>query len=365
MRNQRPTFEITNEIISQVMKTAELVGELTVLDRLAANSTWRRRNRVRMIYGSLALEQNALTLEQAMALTDGRRIIAPLKDIAEWKNAWEAYEDLARLDPFSIDALLDVHRTMMHSLEGEMGVFRPKKVNLVDESGQILHFGTLPDYYSKLVAELLDWVKNDEMPMLVKSCVFRYEFERIHPFANGTGRLSRLWHTLFLIKWNPLFAWIPVDAVIQERQKEYYKIINVSNDSGETVSYIRFLLASINTSLARVIDENERYEGCKSDGIVINVIDEKDENDVRMSDESDELKPPEDRTEEQMEGRNIPRWEEVQQFLSSHELVRNADIRTLFGVSPATANRILAGLATEGKLVKCHEGGHWAYRLRK
>lgn len=357
MRNQKPSFEVTNEIISQVMETAELVGRLTVLDRFTTNSAWRRRNRISMIYGSLALEQNALTLEQAMAIADGRRIIAPLKDIAEWQNAWEAYENLEKLDPFSMDVLLDVHRTMMHSFEGEAGVFRPKKVNLVDESGQILHFGTLPDYYSKLVAELLDWVRGSDLPMLIKSCAFRFEFERIHPFANGTGRLSRLWHTLFLTKWNPLFAWIPVDAVIQEQQTEYYKTINAANDAGEAGGYIQFLLTSISSSLRRVMDEIDASDGCASDDCVIDAIDERAVSDVCASDEMDNLPL----SVEQ----NVPRWEEVRQFLDSHELVRNADVHTLFQVSSATANRILAGLAAEGKLVKCHEGGHWAYRLRK
>lgn len=349
MRNQKPSFEITNEIVNQVIEVAELAGRLAVLERFTEKLALHRRNRIRMIHGSLALEQNALTLEQAAAVLNGRRMIAPLRDVTELKNAWEAYEELEKLDPFSMDALLETHRTMMHSLEGEAGVFRAKKVNVVDESGQILHFGTLPDYYSKLAAELLEWVEGSDLPMLVKSCVFRYEFERIHPFANGTGRIGRLWHTVLLAKWNPLFAWVPVDAVIQERQAEYYKAINAANDAGNASSFIHFLLISIKASLNMVIDE---IDGCK-----MNVSDEyKVSDEKNVSDEANESELPTERS--------IPRWEEVRQFMATHELIRNADIRMLFDVSPATANRILAGLAAEGKLVKCHEGGHWAYRLR-
>lgn len=341
MRNQKPSFEITNDIICKIAEIAELVGKLTILERFASSSVLRRSNRIRMIYGSLALEQSVLTLEQAAAILRGQRVSLPLRDVAKLQNTWEAYERLEEFDPYSLDALLDAHKVLMHGLEGDSGVFRPKKVNLVDESGQVLQSGTLPDYYAKQTAELLEWVRSSEIPILVKSCAFRCEFERIHPFSDGTGRISRLWHTLLLTKWNPLFAFIPVDDIVQGQQSEYYKVMNSAN-AGDATEFICFMLASIKTSLDMVNSD---------------VIDECDNGVIDGCYVSDAVELAEEQTS--------PRWEKIQLFLSTHTLVRNADVRTMFGVSPATANRILVKFAAAGKLVKCHEGGHWAYRLPK
>jgi len=120
----------------------------------------------------------------------------------------------------------------MRGLIKEAGGFRSRPVGVVNPKEEILHFGTLPDYVPELVCRLLDWVKNSEFPMLIKSCVFHYEFELIHPFSDGNGRMGRLWHTLLLSKWNPLFAWLPVESMIHDRQHEYYEAINASNHEG-------------------------------------------------------------------------------------------------------------------------------------
>ena len=120
---------------------------------------------------------------------------------------------------------------MMRDLVNESGTFRSRPVGVVDSKGNVLHFGTLPKYVPDLTMELLEWTENSELPMLIKSCVFHYEFEVIHPFADGNGRIGRLWHTLLLSKWDPIFAWIPVESIIHDRQDEYYKAINASNDA--------------------------------------------------------------------------------------------------------------------------------------
>ena len=165
--------------------------------------------------------------------------------------------------------------------------------------------------------ELLDWVKNSDVHMLIRSCVFHYELELIHPFADGNGRVGRLWHTSLLSKWNPAFAWLPVESIIHNRQQEYYAAINASNDAGESTVFIEFMLSAINTS-------DEMRNG------------------------------PMDKA--------TMRWKQIEKFLETHEFIMNADVRTLCGVSAATANRMLAGLTAEGNIVKYREGGHWAYR---
>lgn len=328
MKNKKPPFEITIAIIGYVAEIAELVGNLTSTNQLSANPTLRRTNRIRTIHGSLAIEQNTLTLEQVTAVLNGKQVLAPPKDIAEVKNAYEIYERLEELDPYSVDDLLTAHSIMTRGLVDESGVFRSKPVGVVDQEGHVLHFGTLPQYVPDLVMELLDWVKSSDVHMLIRSCVFHYEFELIHPFADGNGRVGRLWHTLLLSKWNPAFAWLPVESIIHNRQQEYYESINASNAAGESTVFIEFMLSAIKASLIGAINTSDEM----SDG-------------------------PMDKA--------AMRWTQIEKFLETHEFIMNADVRALCGVSAATANRILAGFASKAKLVKYREGGHWAYTLER
>ena len=146
-------------------------------------------------------------------------------------------------------------------------------------------------------------------------------------FSDGNGRVGRLWHTLLLSKWNPAFAWLPVESIIHDRQEEYYTAINASNDAGESTVCIEFMLSAIKASLIDAIDASDEMSDDKMDKATM-------------------------------------RWKQIEKFLETHEFIMNADVRELCGVSAATANRILAGLATEGTLVKYREGGHWAYMLK-
>lgn len=326
MKNKKPPFEITNTIIDSVAEIAELVGRLTSTNQLSSNPTLRRSNRIRTIHGSLAIEQNTLSLEQVTAVLNGKHVLAPPKDIAEVKNAYEIYERLDELDPYSVDDLLTAHGIMTRELVDESGTFRTRPVGVVDQEGRVLHFGTLPQYVPDLVMELLDWVKNSDVHMLIRSCVFHYEFELIHPFADGNGRVGRLWHTLLLSKWNPAFAWLPVESIIHDRQQEYYDAINASNDAGESTVFIEFMLSAIKASLIDATSTSDEM----SDGPM---------------------------------GKATMRWMQIEKFLEAHPYIMNADVRALCGVSAATANRILAGLVKKRRLVKCRQGGHWAYAL--
>ena len=326
MKNKKPPFEITNQIIDYVAEIAELIGRLNAAHLLSTNPTLRRANRIRTIHGSLAIEQNTLSLEQVTAVLNGKQVLASPKDIAEVKNAYEIYEWLEELNPYSVDDLLTAHGIMTRGLMEESGVFRTRPVGVVDSEGHVLHFGTLPQYVPDLVMELLDWVKTSEVHMLIRSCVFHYEFELIHPFADGNGRVGRLWHTLLLSKWNPAFAWLPVESIIHDRQQEYYDAINASNDAGESTVFIEFILSAIKAALMDAINMSNEMSDGKVDKITL-------------------------------------RWNKIQEYLKIHDYIMNADVRELCGVSVATANRILAGFVADGKLVKNREGGHWAYIL--
>lgn len=253
MRNRKPPFEITNTILDEIAEIAELVGHVNASLGLSTNPTLRRTNRIRTIYSSLAIEQNTLTLEQVTAVLNGKRVIAPPKDIAEVKNAYEIYEIMESLNPYSVDDLLNAHGVMTRGLVEEPGCFRSRPVGVVDKQGNILHFGTLPDYVPGLVTELLEWVRDSEFHMLIKSCVFHYELELIHPFADGNGRIGRLWHTLLLTQWKPMFAWLPVESIIHDRQDEYYQAINRSNNEAESTVFIEFMLSAIKEALMEAV----------------------------------------------------------------------------------------------------------------
>lgn len=321
MRNKKPPFEITNEIVDSVAQIAELVGHLTVTNQLTSNPTLRRSNRIRTIHGSLAIEQNTLSLEQVTAVLNGKHVLAPPKDIAEVKNAYEIYDRLEDLDPYSVDDLLTAHGIMMRGLVEESGMFRTRPVGVVDSEGHVLHFGTLPQYVPDLVMELLDWVKNSPVHMLVRSCVFHYELELIHPFADGNGRVGRLWHTLLLSKWNSAFAWLPVESIIHDRQQEYYNAINASNNEGESTIFIEFMLSAIKMALTEAIQAD--------------------------AGETD---------------KDALRWKDIKEYLKTHDYIMNADVRELLGVSSATANRILSKLVDQGKLQRYRVKPYWAYK---
>ena len=324
MYNKKPPFEITTAILDEITEIAELVGQVNAVAGLTANPMLHCTNRIRTIYSSLAIEQNTLSLEQVTAVLNGKRVIAPPKDIAEVKNAYEIYEMMDSLNPYSVEDLLNAHAVMTKGLTEESGCFRSGPVGVVDKQGNILHFGTLPDYAPGLTMELLDWVKESDFHMLIKSCVFHYELELIHPFADGNGRMGRLWHTLLLTQWNPLFAWLPVESIIHDRQDEYYAAINRSNYEGESTAFIMFMLSAIKEALMEAIQTTGAVEALTTDEL---------------------------------------RWYKVERFLKKNGTITNAEVRQMFQVSSATANRILARFTDEGKLQKIRIGRSWGYRF--
>lgn len=320
---KNPPFEITDEIMKEVAWIAELVGKISSTENLSANPNLRRTNRIRSIYSSLAIEQNSLTLDQVTAVLAGKRVLAPPKDIKEVQNAYEIYEHLTRLNPYSVDDLLYAHGVMTRDLLDESGVFRSRSVGVVNQEGQVLHFGTLPQYVPTAVLELLEWTKESTLPMLIKSCVFHYEFELIHPFADGNGRVGRLWQTLLLTQWNPLFAWLPIESLIHDQQEDYYAAINESNATGESTPFLCFMLITIKNALAEITDVTTGTT------------------------------------------KENARWLTIYSYLQSNEFITNAAVRNLLSVSSATATRILSALCEEEKLTKIRLGRSWAYTLKQ
>lgn len=254
----QPPFTMTEEITNLVIEIGEQVGAVAAYDSLQPNPTLRRENRIKSIHSSLAIEQNTLTLEQVSDIIDGKRVLGPPQDIREVKNAYEAYERISSLDPYSVKNLLLAHRIMMEGLVKEAGVFRSKNVG-VYAGNQLIHAGTPANYVPELIDQLFAWMKRSKLHPLVKSCIFHYEFEFIHPFADGNGRTGRLWQSLILQKWKPFFAWLPVETLIHEKQYEYYAALNVSNSEGESTIFVTFMLQIIRDALADIIKTQDSH----------------------------------------------------------------------------------------------------------
>lgn len=251
--NYTPPFTMTEDITNLVIEIGELVGQISVYDHLSSNPKLRRENRIKTIHSSLAIENNTLTLGQVTDVIDGKRVLAPPQDIREVKNAYEAYEELQKMDPYSIEDLLKAHYFMMNGLVKEAGTFRSKNVGVY--SGSVLiHAGSPANYVPELIGELFSWLKTSKMHPLVKGCIFHYEFEFIHPFADGNGRTGRLWHSLILQKWKKFFAWLPIETMIYENQEKYYDALGKANEEGESTVFVDFMLKMIRDTLAEIVE---------------------------------------------------------------------------------------------------------------
>ena len=244
----KPPFTMTEEITNLVIEIAEMTGIIAVTENLSRNPTLRRENRINSIHSSLAIERNSLTIGQVSDVIDGKRVLGPPKDIREVQNAYEAYNMLAKLDPYKVSELLDAHKIMMIDLVRESGIFRSGGVG-VYAGEALIHAGTPPQYVPGLISELFQWLKESTLHPLIKSCIFHYEFEFIHPFSDGNGRTGRMWHTLILAKWKEFFLWLPIESLIHQRQEEYYQAINLANNQGESTVFVKFMLEIIKKAL--------------------------------------------------------------------------------------------------------------------
>ena len=264
-----PPFTMTEEITNLIIEIGEQVGAAVTYDSLQPNPKLRRESRIKSIHSSLAIEQNTLTLEQVTDVINGKTVLGPPQDIREVKNAFEAYERISTLDPYSVKNLLRAHKIMMEGLVKEAGCFRSGNVG-VYAGKQLIHAGSPANYVPDLMKQLFDWMKKSKLHPLVKSCIFHYEFEFIHPFADGNGRTGRLWQSLILQKWKDFFAWMPIESLIYEKQEGYYNALNASNTAGESTIFVIFMLAVIRYALRDVVESQNKAHGV-GENVGINV----------------------------------------------------------------------------------------------
>ena len=238
-----PPYRITTDILFRVAEIAEAVGRAEA-GGLSQDLRLRRINRIRSIQGSLAIEGNILTEEQISTILDGKPVMAPPRDVQEARNAIKAYDRYERWNPASEADLLNAHEILMTGLVDAPSRYRRGGVAVMAQDG-IRHVGPPAARVPSLMAELLAWLRRTEEHPLIASSVFHYEFEFIHPFEDGNGRMGRLWQTLILTRWKTLFAHVPVESLVRARQSEYYQAIRDSSSQGESTPFVAFMLDTI------------------------------------------------------------------------------------------------------------------------
>ena len=254
----KPLFTLTNTMLHQVIEISRVLGILEF--RVKSNLKLRKENRIKSIHSSLAIENNSLTEKQVTDIIDGKRVLGDPKEIREVKNAYDAYEEILTLDPYRQKDFLKAHRLLTAGIVNEAGKYRSRDVGIFDEMGNVVHMGARPQYLQALMDDLFAWGKNDNTPELIKSCVFHYEIETIHPFADGNGRMGRLWQTVILANWNPIFAWIPIETMIYENQRDYYKVLEQVDQETNSDRFIEFMLAIILKTLKSYLNVNSDLE---------------------------------------------------------------------------------------------------------
>ena len=244
----RPPFHMTERMTVLTAEIGEQVGRIAVLQGGTVSPRLRRAARIRTIHSTLAIEQNGLSLGQVTAILDGKRILGDPNEIREVRNAWDAYEMMLRLDPGSVEDLLTAHRSMMRDLVPEAGRFRSGGVGIFD-GDRLVHMAPPADLVPGQIRDLFRWYGASPLHPLVKSAVFHYEFEFIHPFSDGNGRMGRMWHTMLLGQWRELFYWLPVEELIQSRQKEYYDALERADREADSAGFVELMLEVIRDTL--------------------------------------------------------------------------------------------------------------------
>lgn len=250
----KPPYNLTSEILKLVSEVSHKIGEVNASFLTKQSPELRKRNRIRTIQASLSVEGNTLSIDQVTAIIENKRVLGPTKDIKEVSNAIEVYKQLDKLNPFNEKTFLSAHKILMQGLIKNAGNYRTAGVGIVKGS-QITHLAPPASNVSFLMKDLFDYLKKSTELILIKSCVFHYEMELIHPFADGNGRMGRLWQTLLLMQQYSVFEFLPFETLISKNQKQYYQALSTSDKQGESTFFIEFMLKILSNSLDELLTE--------------------------------------------------------------------------------------------------------------
>lgn len=262
-----PPFTITSEIMRLVSEISEQVGIVTtLLGDNVPSPMLRKANRIKTIHSSLAIEHNTLSLKQVTAIIDGKHVLGAPNEIQEVKNALQAYQLMSQLDAYKEKDLLKAHKLMMQALVDKSGCYRTAGVGVFD-GDKCIHMAPPAERVPLLMHDLFEWVKKTDVHPLVSSCVFHYEFEFIHPFIDGNGRMGRYWQTMLLARWKGIFAWIPVETIVKEHQQDYYNVIAKCDAAGNSTAFIEFMLRCLLDAMNQIEEEPEEVANKVADKV--------------------------------------------------------------------------------------------------
>ncbi len=260
-----PPYTLTVKTADYLTKIAEIVTRLEYGTGFKRNIKLHRKNRVRSIYSSLAIEGNSLSLGEVADVIEGKLVAGKQTEIKEVKNAYEAYDKILTFDPYSIKDFLKAHRLMTDGLVKESGKFRSGDVGVFDRD-VVVHVGARPQFVYQLIEELFEWAKTTELHPVLKGAIVHCEIETIHPFADGNGRMGRLWQTLILAKWNEVFAWIPMESLIYEKRPHYYDALQNAQKTNDSGKFVEFTLSAILEAVeSQATQVNEQFPGSGSE----------------------------------------------------------------------------------------------------
>jgi Fic family protein len=253
----KPPYEITSSILKLITSISEKIGEVNanLLDK--PSTKLRKQNRIKIIHSSLKIEGNTLTEEQITALIENKRVIGPKKDVVEVLNAIKIYENLELYNPSKEKSFLKAHQHLMKSLIEDAGKYRNQSVGIVKGS-KVEHLAPPFENVPYLMKDLFEYLQKSDEIELIKSCVFHYEMEFIHPFLDGNGRMGRLWQTLILMEKYPVFEFLPFETLISNDQEKYYKALAESDKSGKSTKFIEYMLSVIDISISELLNFNNR-----------------------------------------------------------------------------------------------------------
>lgn len=253
----KPPYEITAAILKFITSISLKIGEVNAKFLIKTNPSLRKQNQIKTIHSSLSIEGNTLTEEQITAIIENKRVVGPEKDILEVLNALEVYKNINKLKPESEKDFLKAHKLLLQKLINEPGKYRKQSVGIVKGS-KVEHIAPPFENVPYLMKDLFEYLKDKNELTLIKSCVFHYEMEFIHPFLDGNGRMGRLWQTLILMQDYPIFEFLPFETLISKNQKEYYNALSISDKEGKSTKFIEYMLKIIESSLSELLENSTR-----------------------------------------------------------------------------------------------------------
>lgn len=321
----QPPFQLTHTMTKRVAEISELIGTWKAVNHGDLVPELRRGNRIRTIQASLAVEQNTLSLEQVTAVLEGKTVLGLPREIQEVRNAFSAYEKLEQWQPQQVNDLLSAHRLLMHGLVDDAGRFRSDGTGIY-QGQELVHMAPPASQLPRLINDLFDWLNTTDAHPLIASTAFHYEFEFIHPFSDGNGRMGRLWQTLILSRWQPMLAFLPVETVIKNRQQDYYRLLSEADKRADCSVFIEFLLAAIQGSLEEAITQQDSETRVKT--------------------------PVKTRVKTE---------DQILALLSAHAELSLADVAATIGRSISAVERAVAKLKTQNRLTYegPKKGGKW------